>query len=224
MRSTLRLIVAAPAVLFIGLTGCLATQSQLHHASVQQDSMLKVERAARLVADAELAASDSALRAELGNVRGDVRALRTELQNMRTEFNAKITAMEDGLKFMMPVNFAYDQSAVRDQDRASLERFAKIVQKYYPGSRVTIEGCADPAGSVRYNLALSARRADAVKSYLTSQGVEPMQLSTIGYGKARLVAPGASGDQPGAELNRRVVFVIETKSEKAIAMREPESR
>jgi hypothetical protein len=32
----------------------------------------------------------------------------------------------------------------------------------------------------------------------------------VGYGKARLVKPGAMGDDAGAELNRRVTFVIET--------------
>jgi outer membrane protein OmpA-like peptidoglycan-associated protein len=38
----------------------------------------------------------------------------------------------------------------------------------------------------------------------------------VGYGKTRLVVPGAWGDEPGAEQNRRVVFVIETKGEPAM--------
>jgi peptidoglycan-associated lipoprotein len=129
---------------------------------------------------------------------------------MRSEFNAKITALEDGIKFDIPVNFAYDDATVRDQDKAALDRFAAITSKYYGGSKVTIEGFADPAGSKQYNLALSQRRADAVRDYLSGKGLDMSVLKTIGYGKTRLVNPSASKDDPGAEQNRRVTFVIET--------------
>ena len=227
MRVQFHPLLAAAAGLTL-TTGCLATQSQLKHASDQQTASMTTaiesERSARLSAEATLATTDSALRAELGMVRGDVQALRSELQTLRTDFGAKISMIEEGMKFAMPVNFEYDAANVRDQDRAQLERFAHVVQQYYPGSRVTIEGFADPAGSTRYNLALSRRRADAVKSYLTGQGVPATQLATIGYGETRLVNPNASRDRAGAEQNRRVVFVIETKTERAIALGEPEVR
>src|SRR4029078_10785660 len=86
-------------------------------------------------------------------------------------------------------------------------RFAHVVQKYYPTSKVTVEGFADPAGSTHYNNALSKKRADAVRDYLTAQGgLTTNQIETIGYGKTRLVTPKAWGDQPGAELNRRRGF------------------
>src|SRR5581483_4747357 len=98
------------------------------------------------------------------------------------------------------------------EDRAALDRFVKIAQKYYPGSVITVEGFADPAGSVRYNLDLSRRRAEAVKEYLTSQGLTN-EIRTVGYGKTRLVVPNAWGSEPGAEKNRRVVFVIESKGD-----------
>jgi len=223
MRSAFRFLLAAPAAL-IASTGCLATQSQLHHVATVTDSTIKAEHEQRVVAENALAASDEALRRELGAVRGDVQALRTELQNMRTEFGAKIAMMEDGLKFAMPVNFAFNEDIVRSEDQPLLDRFARVAQKYYPGSRVTVEGFADPAGSVRYNMALSQRRAESVKSYLAQKGVEPSLVTSVGYGKTRLVTPGAWGDQPGAELNRRVVFVIETKSQNAVALAAPEGK
>lgn len=170
----------------------------------------------------ERMATDSSLRTDLGMVRGDIQALRTELQSLRTEFGAKITAMEDGLKFAMPVNFAFNDATVRQQDYTQLTRFAHVVQKYYPTSKVTVEGFADPAGSTHYNLNLSKKRADAVRDYLTAQGgLTTNQLETIGYGKTRLVTPKAWGDQPGAELNRRAVFVIETKGQASVALANP---
>jgi peptidoglycan-associated lipoprotein len=155
-------------------------------------------------------AGDSANSQAIAAVKGDVQSLRSDMDAMRSEFNAKITALEDGIKFDVPVNFAFDDATVRDQDKAALDKFAAITQKYYGGSKVTIEGFADPAGSNKYNLALSQRRADAVRDYLSSKGIDMTVLKTIGYGKTRLVNPSASKDDPGAEQNRRVVFVIET--------------
>ena len=158
-------------------------------------------------------AADSAFAVQMGALQGDVTQLRADLTSMRTEFGAKITAMEDGLKFAFPVNFAFDDASVRPEDQAALDRFASVSQKYYPGAKITVEGFADPAGTQRYNLNLSKRRADAVGSYLTGKGVPNDALRTVGYGKTRLVVPDAQADQPGAEQNRRVVFVIESKGQ-----------
>lgn len=164
-------------------------------ADARTDSAVATERTARAAADSSLTV--------------DISSLRKDLDSLRTEFGAKITALENGLQFAMPVHFAFDDATVRDEDHAALDRFAKIAQKYYPGSVITIEGFADPAGSRAYNVKLSTRRADAVKDYLSSQGLTN-DLKTIGYGKTRLVVPKAWGSQPGADMNRRVVFVIET--------------
>src|SRR5262245_58936400 len=135
MRLRFPSLLAAVAGLAL-TTGCLATRGQLRAVNTQQTAALDTERSARLSAEAQLAAQDSAIRSELGVVRGDVQALRAELSSMRTEFGAKISMLQDGLKFAMPVNFDYDQSNVREQDRPALERFAHIVQQYYPGSKV----------------------------------------------------------------------------------------
>ena len=205
------------------LTGCLATQSQLKHSSDLQSQQLAQTNAALTSERSERAASDSALAQQLGMVRGDVAQLRSDLQAMRQEFSAKIAMMEDGLHFAFPVNFAFNDAAVRSQDEAALTRFSSVVQKYYPGSKVTIEGFADPAGSARYNLMLSKHRAEAVRDYLVKNGLTGNELGVVGYGETRQVAAGASHDMPGAELNRRVVFVIESKGQNSsVAMATPE--
>jgi outer membrane protein OmpA-like peptidoglycan-associated protein len=182
--------------------GACATQ----HSVKRLDRKLGVEATAR-------AAGDSASMAEIASVRNDVTQLRTDLGNLRTEFGARITAMEEGIKFAFPVNFAFDDASVRPEDQAALDRFAMVAQKYYAGSKITVEGFADPAGSNRYNVALSKRRAEAVRSYLVSKGMTDENLMTVGYGEARQVVRGAERDAPGAEQNRRVVFVIETKGD-----------
>jgi peptidoglycan-associated lipoprotein len=219
MRMTYRSLLAAVAL--PTLAAC-ATTGALRRAREEQAAALASERSQRIAADSALALSDSVQRAELGAVRGDVQALRTDLQQMKTEFGAKITAMENGIMFAMPVNFAFDDANVRPQDQPMLDRFAKIADHYYTGSKVTVEGFADPAGSAAYNLMLSRQRADAVRNYLTSHGLNTVQLASIGYGKTRLVNPGASHEMPGAEQNRRVVFVIESRPQRAVAMAQPQ--
>jgi len=177
------------------LSAC-ATKGALRKGLEAQSAALESERAARTQAD-------EAQRAELAS-------LRTDLQGLRTEFGAKITEVSQGLQFAFPVHFAYNDATVRDADSAALDRFANVVQKHYTGAHITVEGFADPAGSQRYNLALSQRRADAVKQYVSGKGIDPTLINSVGYGKTRLVNRTASGSAPGAELNRRVVFVIET--------------
>ena len=203
------------------LSGCATTGSvrRVREEQTAQAAALAQTNAALSTERTERAASDSALAKELGIVRGDVTQLRNDLAAMKTEFNTKISMLEDGLHFATPVNFAFNDATVRQADFAVLDRFNKIVSKYYPGSKVTIEGFADPAGSQRYNLELSSRRAGAVRDYLVSKGMTGNELNPIGYGKTRLVAPGASREQPGAELNRRVVFVVETAAQRtSVAM------
>ena len=195
MRNQLR--TAAAFVLSAGvLTGCV-TKKTFRREMTAVQTAAATERSERIAADSALAA--------------DVASLRTDLQNLRTEFGARITAMEQGMQFAFPVNFAFDDATVQAENQAALTRFAQVAQKYYPGAVITVEGFADPAGTARYNQQLSARRAEAVKSFLTAQGLDASLLKTVGYGENRQVVPGAARDDQGAEMNRRVVFVIESR-------------
>ena len=180
------------------MAGCV-TKGTFRREMDARKSELNAEVAARTAADSALA--------------GDIAALRNDMQTLRTEFGARITAMEEGVRFAFPVNFAFDDATVRPEDQAALDRFAQVATKYYGGSVITVEGFADPAGSARYNVDLSRRRAESVRSYLVGKGMTDTQLKTIGYGEARQVVPGAQRDDTGAELNRRVVFVVETKGD-----------
>jgi len=177
------------------LSGC-ATKGYVNKRVDAQAVALDSERTARIQAD-------EATKAEIATLRNDLQAL-------RTEFGAKITEVAEGMKFAFPVHFAFNDATVRTEDAAALDRFANIVSKHYNGAKVTVEGFADPAGSNRYNAELSQRRAEAVKAYVASKGLDASLIDAVGYGETRQVSRGAWGDQPGAELNRRVVFVIES--------------
>ena len=197
------LVCSAGALL---LNAC-ATKGALRNGLAEQQAAMAVTRAQ---VDSERFARLAADSAQHADMQREDASLRTDLTGLRTEFGAKISEVALGLKFVMPVHFAFNDAAVRKVDYAALDRFATVVQKHYPGARVTVEGFADPAGSARYNIALSQKRADAVKEYVTAKGVDGSLLNTVGYGKTRLLNRNASHDMAGAEMNRRVVFVIET--------------
>ena len=200
----------------VPLTFACATKGALRRGMAEQRAALETERIARL-------AGDSANSADVQMLRTDIEALRRDLQSLRTEFGAKIAQVENGLEFAFPVNFAFDDATVREQDVAALDRFSDVVQKYYGGAKITVEGFADPAGSDAYNRALSQRRADAVRAYLAQRGLS-QEVQAVGYGETRPVVPGAERDAPGAEMNRRVVFVVESRSQAGVAMALPEGK
>lgn len=64
--------------------------------------------------------------------------------------------------------------------------------KQYDNVTAVVEGHADERGTREYNLALAARRADSVRSYLVGQGVSPSRLTTVSYGKERPIDGRAS--------------------------------
>ncbi len=203
---------SAAALAVVALSAC-ATKGYVRNTV---ETGLSAERVARSQGDSALSGEITSVKSEVATLKTDVAALRRDLTALRTEFGAKITAMENGMKFAFPVTFAYDDASVRDEDRPSLDRFVQVVNKYYGGSLLTVEGFADPAGSASYNLDLSKRRAESVAAYITQSGVQGVSIRTVGMGETRLVVEGAERDQPGAQANRRVVFVIETKGGEAM--------
>lgn len=195
-------IAAIMALAASTISGC-ASKGFVRKGLEEQRVALDAERSAR-------ESGDAALRTDVNGLRTDLNALRNDLGTLRNEFGARITAMEDQVTFAMPVHFGFDDAAVRQQDQAALEKFAQVANTHYKGATITVEGFADPAGSQEYNLRLSRERADAVRDVLVSKGIDGALLRTVGYGKTRLVRPGAKAGDQGAELNRRVTFVVET--------------
>ena len=197
----------ASALLLTGLsmTGCVTSKTFKREMTATR-AEISTERTERLRADSILGADLVGLRTEL----------KKELADLRTEFDAKIVAAGNGMKVMLPVNFAFDDAMVKDADRAALERFSQIANRYYPGAVITVEGFADPSGSSQYNQRLSLARAENVKRELATKGMDAAMIRTMGFGSMRQVVPGAQKDDPGADRNRRVVFVIESADARTV--------
>ena len=103
------------------------------------------------------------------------------------------------------VFFETDSSNLTAEAQATLDKQAVWLNRY-GNYRILIEGHADERGTREYNIALGARRADAVRDYLVAQGVASERLRTVSYGKERPVALG-SNEQAWAR-NRRAVTIV----------------
>lgn len=207
MSMSIRVPAAVGLVAMLVSTGCVATRGQLRQGlELEAEARAQQEQAIQAALEAERnerLASDQRLAAELGTINGDLAVL-------RDEHGVRIALLEDGLEFAVPVHFAFDSHVVQASDQEALTRFAEFAGRHYAGSMITVEGFTDPAGPAAYNRQLSQRRADAVRSALIDLGMPEGQLRAVGYGADRPVVAGAAGQATGAELNRRVVFVVET--------------
>lgn len=103
------------------------------------------------------------------------------------------------------VFFGTDQYSLNAEAQQILQRQASWLANN-PGKTVTIEGHADERGTRAYNLALGASRADSVRNYLISLGIQPSRLTTVSYGKERPVE--TCSNESCWFVNRRAVTVV----------------
>ena len=103
------------------------------------------------------------------------------------------------------VFFESDSSELTAQSRATLDKQAQWLQQYRSYA-FTVEGHADERGTREYNIALGARRAQAVLDYLIARGVEAGRMGTRSFGKERPVA--VCNDISCWSQNRRAATVL----------------
>jgi peptidoglycan-associated lipoprotein len=88
------------------------------------------------------------------------------------------------------VYFDLNQYTIRADGAPVLVAQAAWLNRY-PAVKIRIEGNADDRGTREYNFALGARRASAVKTFLTQHGVDGGRITTVSYGKERPIDSGA---------------------------------
>jgi outer membrane protein OmpA-like peptidoglycan-associated protein len=111
-----------------------------------------------------------------------------------------------GLIVSMPdVLFAFNKYELKPEARERLARISGIVLAY-PDLKLEIDGYTDSIGSDEYNQTLSDKRAEAVRDYLVSSGVNMNSVVAHGMGKADPVADNST--EKGRQLNRRVEMIV----------------
>ncbi|MBC7456989.1 MAG: OmpA family protein [Bdellovibrionaceae bacterium] len=102
------------------------------------------------------------------------------------------------------VTFEYDKSTLSSGEKAKLQANIQWLKKN-ASAKMLVEGHCDQRGSTEYNLSLGERRANAVKKMLVDGGIASARLSTVSYGKEKLLATGDS--EAEMAKNRRANFV-----------------
>jgi peptidoglycan-associated lipoprotein len=122
--------------------------------------------------------------------------------------SADLQVVNDELRrrgFSPDIYFTLDEASLSDESREQLARNAELLRSQAQ-FMVTIEGHADERGTNEYNLALGERRANAVRDYLSSLGVDGGRMRTISYGEERPVC--TTSDESCWSQNRRGHLVI----------------
>ncbi len=96
------------------------------------------------------------------------------------------------------VYFDYDKAELKKESLSALKRFVKFLNKETE-YKLLIEGHTDESGSDDYNMELSAKRANAVKEFLLSNGIDNKRLNVIAFGKSKPISVES-------RENRRVSF------------------
>ena len=106
------------------------------------------------------------------------------------------------------IRFPYDSFTLTDESRTTLKNNASIM-KDKSSLKIQIEGHCDSRGGIQYNIALGEKRANAVKKFMEEQGVDGGRISTISYGKERLLDPSEA--ETAHSKNRRANFVVTSR-------------
>jgi len=104
------------------------------------------------------------------------------------------------------VYFDFDRYDVRADAQPILDAQAAWLKRY-PAVQVRIDGNCDERGTREYNLALGARRANAVRDYLTSHGVAADRITTVSYGKEKPIDAGSGEEADAHNRNAHTALV-----------------
>lgn len=131
-------------------------------------------------------------------------ALREEL----ADTGVQVVREGDNLRLVIPgdITFATDSASISPNFNPVLQDVAKVLNEYEK-TVLMIKGHTDDTGSAEHNQALSERRAQAVKSQLTSYNVNPTRLTAVGLGEYEPKVPNDSA--ANRQTNRRVELEIQ---------------
>jgi outer membrane protein OmpA-like peptidoglycan-associated protein len=209
----------------------VAESAALHHddAAVAQPAYLAAQtarlaqlRASAKADDARVAAGQAerdqiqlAARAREANTANVARDQAAAARDQEAEKSARLQAEVDALKAkptdrglvltLGDVLFETGKAELNSGASRKLDQLAQFLTEH-PERRVQIDGYTDSVGTDSYNLDLSQRRANAVRSALQMRGIDATRITTQGYGKEFPVASNA--DSGGRQLNRRVEIII----------------
>lgn len=167
--------------------------------SQQQDRLAGTQEKVAAVQSQATGAQQSAAHAQQSAdaASADTRQLASSLSTL-----SRVVVLDDTAQ-----TFARNSDRLSPEASAALDAFVATIRAEDRGVVwIEIEGHTDASGDAAYNVQLSARRAEAVRTYLASKSLPLHKMSVIGYGAAQPVAPNTT--RAGRAQNRRVVIRV----------------
>ena len=193
----------------------LATEARNEAQQAEQTSRQAIEAKQQAIeekVEAEKTASAAEeeaekARAEADQIRKDREA---ELDRMQQALDRIVDTRRTafGLVMNLPesaLRFDFDSAYLKPQSKEVLSRIAGILLAS-DSFGLSVHGHTDDVGDADYNQQLSERRAEAVKEYLVSAGIDPAIVHVKGYGKSSPIARG--DDDDSRAKNRRVEIAL----------------
>jgi outer membrane protein OmpA-like peptidoglycan-associated protein len=170
------------------------TKAQMREQQIRNSAALDQERQAR--AQAEQKAADADKRSK------EMLEALDKMAQVKEEDRGTVITLSGSVLFVT------NEATLLPTAQARLNQVAEALLTTKDRD-IMVEGHTDSRGSEGYNLALSQRRADAVRDYLVSRGYPSEHIRAQGIGKGRPIASNASAD--GRANNRRVEIIIQPK-------------
>jgi len=143
----------------------------------------------------------------------DAEKIKTVIQNKKLDDAVKVQITEKGIAIMLrdPVGFASGSADLKDQGKDILKDIGDVI-KNTPDLKIRVEGHTDdvPIHSSRYNSnwELSSSRSLSVVQLLSKQtGIQPQNMSAVGYGEYRPLVPNTSPENRAK--NRRIQIFVD---------------
>jgi outer membrane protein OmpA-like peptidoglycan-associated protein len=129
---------------------------------------------------------------------------RLEMQQQAAQAEAE-AAHAQAQKYAAVIYFAVGSSVISEDGQRELRWFVQQMQPY-PQAMIQVQGFADSTGNEASNQGLSMARAEAVASYLNSQGIAPPRMVVQGFGEQ--YAAASNETTKGRRNNRRVEVTV----------------
>jgi len=171
---------------------------------------LKEERNAHELAEAEARATTTAQRKELDEERQRRVTAEDKLAAAMKDLATVAAVKEESRGVVITLSgsvlFAFGSDVLLETSKSRLDQIAEALKQQGDQKRMVVEGYTDNRGTDAVNLPLSRHRAESVRDYLLSRGVDASRISATGMGSSRPVVDNNTAENRA--VNRRVEIVI----------------
>jgi len=128
-----------------------------------------------------------------------------QLQTIQRQVNMR--KLSEGFSSILRnLYFDFDKAVLKDASYNELNKLERMMVQN-TAMKIEISGHTDNIGAATYNKNLSQKRANAVKDFLVSKGIDTRRITAVGYGSQKPIASN-DDEKDGRELNRRVEFKV----------------